>query len=507
MQKSCSVSVDPTASNFIRRHWRFFLLFSVIAFAFRLWFLFRFRMLTADTFIYGDIARNWLESGVYGISGAAGPEATYIRMPGYPAFLAAIWKIAGMEHYTAALIVQVFVDVGTCFVIADLARRMIVPFSSGASVVSEGPTVDLSSRANAVSEGSAFRNAKRAPLIAFALAAVCPFFASYSSAALTECLAIFFAALTFDLVLAALERPESKQRWITCGLAIAGGIFMRPDGGILLAGIGAYLVWRFIRTRQTRLIAGIVLITLFSLAPLVPWTVRNWRLYHLFQPLTPMAANAPDEFVAHGFDRWTRTWIADYSSLEDIGFRVPLEEIDIADLPPRAFDTAEQRDQTQQLFDEYNNGAKIVTPQLDFRFAQLADQRIRDSRFRYYVWLPVARLADLWLRPRTEMLPIDVHWWRYWDDPHDFSLALLLAVINAFYVIVAVIGAIRWRGCLQGLGIILLFVVLRSVFLMYLSNPEPRYMLECYPALVALAGWGLTSRRKAMVVPASLPAQ
>ena len=231
-------------------------------------------------------------------------------MPGYPAFLAGIWKIAGMEHYTAVLIAQIFVDVGTCFLIADLARRMFRPGSSRASAVSEAPAVDLSSRASAGSEGSAFRNADRAPLIAFALAAVCPFFASYSSAALTECLAIFFAALAFDLALAALEQPESKQRWIACGLAIAG-IFMRPDGGILLAAIGTYLVWRFIRTRQTHLIAGLVLITLFSLAPLIPWTIRNWRLYHLFQPLTPMAANAPDEFVAHGFDRWTRTSIAD----------------------------------------------------------------------------------------------------------------------------------------------------------------------------------------------------
>jgi 4-amino-4-deoxy-L-arabinose transferase-like glycosyltransferase len=496
MQKSCSESVDAAASNFLRRHWRFFLLFSVIAFAFRLWFLFRFRMLTADTFVYGDIARNWLESGIYAISGAAGPEATYIRMPGYPAFLAGIWKFAGMEHYTAALIVQMFIDIGTCFLIADLGRRMFLPVSSPESAANEGPAVDLSSRASAASEGSAFRNVDRAPLIAFALAAVCPFFASYSSAALTECLAIFFAALAFDLALAALEQPHSKPRWIACGLALAGGIFMRPDGGILLAAIGAYILWRFIRTHQTQLIAGLVLVALFSLAPLVPWTIRNWRLYHLFQPLTPMAANAPDEFVAHGFDRWTRTWIADYSSLEDIGFRVPLEEIDIADLPPRAFDSAEQRAQTEQLFDEYNNGTKIITPQLDFRFAQLADQRIRDSRFRYYVWLPVARLGDLWLRPRTEMLPIDVHWWRYWEDPHDFALALLLAVINAFYLIAALIGATRWRGCLQGLGIVLLFVLIRSLFLMYLSNPEPRYMLECYPAVIALAGWGLTSRRK-----------
>lgn len=530
MQKPCSASVDAIAPHFIRRHWRFFLLFSLIAFAFRLWFLFRFRMLTADTFVYGDIARNWLESGTYGITGAAGPEPTYIRMPGYPAFLAAIWRIVGMEHYTAVLVVQMFVDVGTCFLIADLARRMIKPFglSSRASTASEESALDsssttssrvpnpspplarvgendLSSRATAASEGSALWATDRAPLIAFALAAVCPFFASYSSAALTESVAIFFAALAFDLALTALEQLQSKARWIVCGLAVAAGIFLRPDGGMLLVAIGLFLIWRFIRTRQTQLIAGLLLITVFALAPLIPWTVRNWRLYQRFQPLTPVNANAPDEFVAYGFQRWLRTWVTDYSSMEDIWFNVPSTEIDIENVPPRAFDSPQQRDETQQLFDEYNNGAKVITPQLDFRFAQLADRRICDSRFRYYVWLPALRLADLWLRPRTEMLPIDVHWWRYWIDPHDFALALFLAAINAFYLIAAFVGAIRWRPYLEGLGIFLLFVVIRSVFLMYLPNPEPRYTLECYPVVIALAGLGLTSRTKVAVARAPTP--
>jgi 4-amino-4-deoxy-L-arabinose transferase-like glycosyltransferase len=519
MQKPCSASVDAVAPNFLRRHWRFFLLFSLIAFAFRLLFLFRFRMLTADTFVYGDIARNWLESGIYAISGPAGLEPTYIRMPGYPAFLAAIWKIVGMEHYTAVLIVQMFVDVGTCFLIADLTRRLVpsrfwVPHLCHPLAEVGDTDVDVSSRGENKEEVRvpqprrplAWLGADRAPLIAFALAAVCPFFASYSSAALTECLSIFFAALAFDLALAALEQPQSKARWIACGLALAAGIFLRPDGGMLLVAIGLFLIWRFIRTRQTQLIAGLVLMTLFSLAPLVPWTIRNWRLYHLFQPLTPVNANAPDEFVPYGFQRWLRTWVADYSSMEDIWFNVPFTEIDIANVPPRAFDSPDQRLETEQLFDEYNNGAKVITPQLDFRFAQLADRRIRDSRFRYYVWLPALRLADLWLRPRTEMLPIDVHWWRYWDDPHDFALALLLAAINAFYLIAAVIGAIRWRACLEGLGIIVLFVVIRSVFLMYLPNPEPRYTLECYPALIGLAALALTSRRRAAVARAPSPA-
>ena len=25
----------------------------------------------------------------------------------------------------------------------------------------------------------------------------------------------------------------------------------------------------------------------------------------------------------------------------------------------------------------------------------------------------------MWLRPRTEMLPLDIRWWEYADDPRD----------------------------------------------------------------------------------------
>jgi hypothetical protein len=36
-------------------------------------------------------------------------------------------------------------------------------------------------------------------------------------------------------------------------------------------------------------------------------------------------------------------------------------------------------------------------------------------------------------------------------------------------------------------GLLLAFLVLRSVFLGTLENPEPRYTLECYPVVIILA--------------------
>jgi len=34
----------------------------------------------------------------------------------------------------------------------------------------------------------------------------------------------------------------------------------------------------------------------------------------------------------------------------------------------------------------------------------------------------------------------------------------------------------------------------RTVFLTTMETPEPRYVLECFPALIALAGAGLWAR-------------
>ena len=78
-----------------------------------------------DSLIYGDIAKNWLDHGIFGLTHAEGVRPTWIRLPGYPAFLAACFVLFGREHYNAVLLVQIAVDLLGCFIIADLARRTV----------------------------------------------------------------------------------------------------------------------------------------------------------------------------------------------------------------------------------------------------------------------------------------------------------------------------------------------------------------------------------------------
>ncbi len=214
--------------------------------------------------------------------------------------------------------------------------------------------------------------------------------------------------------------------WVGCGLAIGAAILLRPDGGLLLIAIEAYLAVLLVRSwthktrtglsapsRSSRLV---LILAVVSLATLVPWTVRNLRAFHEFQPLAPRYANEENSFVPLGFNRWVRTWIVDYASVEEIYWAMPGNKIDAEKLPTRAFDSPEQREQTLQLLEDYNDTLH-VTPELDARFAALAAERVHHSPFRYYVELPLLRIADMWLRPRTETLPSDTRWWEFDDDP------------------------------------------------------------------------------------------
>ncbi|HKD01390.1 MAG TPA: glycosyltransferase family 39 protein [Terriglobales bacterium] len=443
--------------DLVRRYPRFFLLATLAALVLRLIFFFWFSRVTNDSFVYGDIAKNWLQQGVYGLSSPGGPAPTFIRLPGYPAFLAAVFAIFGMEHYRAAIFLQLFVDLGTCFLIADIARRLI---------------------------------SDRAARAAFLLAGLCPFLANYAAAALTETLEIFFTALALNLALRALHDLSQWRHWAACGLAVAAAILLRPDGGLLLGAIGLYLAWILIQ--QVRgggspwpaVRAGAVL-TLVAIAPLVPWTLRNLYTIHRFQPLAPRYANEVDEVVPTGFNRWVKTWMADYSSTEEIYWAVPGAPMDVAKLPSRAFDSPTQREETERLVADYNQGT-AVTPEIDTGFAALASERIRHAPLRYYLWLPAVRSLDMWLRPRTELLPCDTRWWEFNDDLEWSALAVGLGLIGVFYAGLALLGLIRGRFR-PHLGMLLIFVVLRSVFLGTLENPEPRYTLEMYPVLIVLA--------------------
>jgi 4-amino-4-deoxy-L-arabinose transferase-like glycosyltransferase len=466
-------TVRELGRELVQKEARFFIGASLAALALRLFLVAYFPAVVDDSRFYADIAKNWLQHGVYGITNSGVITPTLSRLPGYPAFLAMMFAEFGVGNFRAVLLLQVLFDLATCFLVAGMARRFF---------------------------------GWRAAQAAFLLTALCPFLANYAAAALTETLETFFTALALDLALrglgigdAGMPQPSSPIVWLGCGLSIGGAILLRPDGGILLAAIGGYLLWLLARSfpaerggapsvlrfaPRTIIWAG-VLVAVGAAAPLVPWTVRNLHTMHRFEPLAPRYATDSDDVAMNGFNRWVKTWIADYVSVQEIYWSVPGADIDATRLPQRAFDSAQQRDETAALVADYNRDHDM-TAELDARFAALAAKRVRAAPFRYYVWLPAVRIVDMWLRPRTELFPSDPRWWEFNDDRRWLAVSLGFGLVNLVYVVMAVAGLWRSREFF-GIGLLVLFLLLRSAFLGSLENPEPRYTLECYPAVIVLA--------------------
>lgn len=452
-----------------RKFWLYFSLLALAALGLRLLFVFHLPVVTGDALFYGDLAKNWLRHGILGTTELHGIAPSLIRLPGYPAFLAAIWAVAGIEHYGAVLLTQAVIDVLTCFIVADLTLRTT--------------------------------RSERAARIAFLLAALCPFTANYTACALTETLSIFFTTLALDMAAAAMDSGRARL-WAACGAALGAGLLLRPDNGILMAVVLGYVVLRPLAgclvkgggvgqaaaTFRRRLPGTIVLISV-ALLPLIPWTVRNWRTFHVFQPIAPRYANNPNQYVPVGFQRWVKTWMADYVSVAEIYWVEGSEPLEITRLPNRAFDSPEERARTASLFESYNTGKKALTPELDRQFGELAATRIRRDPLRYYVTLPVLRIADMWLRPRTEMLGLTDRWWEYRNDPEGCRKALAVGVLNLLFLAAALVAALKWVRRPSGTrywGMLLAFVAVRSLFLGSLENPEPRYTLECYTVVIVL---------------------
>jgi hypothetical protein len=206
-------------------------------------------------------------------------------------------------------------------------------------------------------------------------------------------------------------------------------------------------------------------------------------------------ATDPGDWSPKGWTKWLKSWNIDYSSAEDLGFRVDGEPINIGDVPNRAFANEDERQRVSTLFDRYNR-TLVMSPELDSEFGKIAQQKNREYPLSQFVLLPIARLTAIWLRPRTEMLPLETHWWNFREDPHDSLWAVFLVLLNLAYIGLAL------RGLLHGppmrfVLVLLLYLVIRSAFLMWMGAIEDRYTLEGYPCLMVLGARYLAGLRVA----------
>ena len=437
----------------------------------RVWMLGAFPQVSGDTLVYGGLAKNLLLHGQFAITDGSGVlHSTLIRLPGYPVFLALCFWLFGVENYTAVAYAQIALELAGCLFLAGFVRR----------VASQG-----------------------AALCTLWLAALCPFTASYAVAPLTETLTLFAIALA----LWAMARFDERPGWgsaLWFAFAVSYAAMLRPDGALIGVALAPPLVMGLKRGAipRRKLARMAVVCVLLALAPFAVWTARNWRVFHVFEPVTTRYATDPGEATYPGWQRWVKTWCLDFVSTYEIYWNVPGGALDLTKLPSRAFDSLAQYEETAALAKAYDENGQDISPELDAQFARLAEERDAVHPLRYHLWLPLGRLADMWLRPRVENLPIDLDWWIYAHHNQETEISWAYAALNAMYLMLGLAGLWCWRR-LSTLGTktvsfgarywpwMMAYMVLRSGLLMTIEAPEARYTLECFPMLFALGGIGV----------------
>ncbi|HJY31070.1 MAG TPA: glycosyltransferase family 39 protein [Pyrinomonadaceae bacterium] len=482
-----------------------------------------------DGRVYAQIARNVLEQHVYSHDTQAPFNPSIIRLPGYPLFLAAIYSIFGHGNNTAVRVIQAVMDTTTCALIAWVVFEW---------------AVDEERR-------------HRAALIALGLAAVCPFTAIYVATILTEVATNFLAVamvLAATFAFKATARKKTLMWWIVTGLIAGLAVLFRPDSGLFAAAIGGTLILSALIRRSLR--SAIVSAALFSIAfcvVLVPWTIRNRRVFHVFQPLAPAHGEMPDEFVARGYLLWVRTWLDESKYVGPALWSLDMRPMYVENFPARAFDSKEERERVAALLDKYNHPdgeeadedqspddqddedepeeepeeeepaqteeANVeMTPEIDAGFAQIGRERIAHSRLRYYVVLPLKRAKTLWFDTHSQYYPFNGDLLPLEDldySIHQQYWLPLFAGLTWLYTLLGVIGAVMlWRSrdpnARRWLLLAVLLIFLRLGFFASLENPEPRYTVELFPFLIMLAGAGVSrikASAKAMETDAAAPTE
>jgi hypothetical protein len=465
----------------------------MVGLALRLLLVLQFPAPAGDSGLYLQLARIWADHHIYGLllNGQAVP--TDLRMPGYPAFLAGIAALFGRSD-RAIVLSQVVLDLCTCLLTAALAAALAPPAAR-----------------------------RRVAISALWLAGTCPFLANYSAAVLTEVLTAFLTTAALACFVRGLRQEVTEfsvkghpLRILPAGATYLGALItglaslVRPEMPLLLVVAGAVFALRWWRSFGSRkMIASGILMSVVFLLPLIPWVARNFVTLHKFQISADRYTTLPGEYAPVGYYRWQRTWMVRFRDVYISVWKLNEQPVLIDDFPGSAFDSLEERERVAALFDQYNKSPTLdISPEVDRGFAEIARERTARHPMRTYLTAPFGRALTLWFTPRTELLPMDGKFFPIrgsWEDSHvSFLTTALFGALGYLYPALALFGIwvagryahsrnlrsqIEDTPNLWGISLLVAYLLVRTVFLTTVEAPEPRYVVTCYPAVLALAAF------------------
>jgi 4-amino-4-deoxy-L-arabinose transferase-like glycosyltransferase len=377
----------------------------------------------------------------------------YSRLPGYPLFLAAVVHQAPLPLHTHLWI-------------ASQANAWLDLMSA--------ILVFLVLRHRRLGLGAAWA--------AFFAVVSCPLLIFLSCYGLSESLATFLTTLTLFCAL-------RGGRWwaVATGVACALLQLVRIDGFAILPAV-ALAFWLSTTSWRERLIRG-ALCAVAAMVVFAPWPIRNYRTFGELHPQGTAWMRQDGRPLPLGMMHWMRSWGTGAWGQDFPLLKVANDGYLKTDrggiLLPVMYDSDAEKATVIALFERYNRHG--LTADVDAAFDRLARERRRRAPFHNFVTLPLQRFVAEWT-PMPE-----------WELPVRSTILHLPAWRAAYNVFERVLFALALVGALMlwrrdaGFVAIIVVVVGARAALHAAAHPFPveRYMVESFPAMMALTGVGV----------------
>jgi len=360
---------------------------------------------------YDDIAQNLLNKAGYGYT-ANQPDAW--RPPGYPFFLYATYRIFG-HNYGAVRWLQALLGALTSFLLCLLTERLT--------------------------------RSTLAAALAGLLHALDYHSIMFTSILYTEVLTAFFCLLAVYMLYLTRNLRGRQFLFVLVGacLSLWYAVLCRPGTILFWGWVG---LWMIIKDRKQprRVITSFAAVLLSFCVIILPWTLRNYRIYNRF---VLISTNGGLNFFMVHHPRW----------LGD-------------PIPEQARDTPDQ----QALIERAGRAGPLEVGKLQYRFGF---DFIRKQPMAA-LELALAKQKLLWTRPETDA----------WGRSSFSAVPIPLPTFPLIALLGAVGVLIHWRH-IGRYSLVLGFVVVYAATLSlvyYYHGPRTRLMMVPFVAIIAAAG-------------------
>ncbi len=406
-----------------------------------------------DTAVYRTVAVNILRNGCVSLSDPASqacvPHWGGNQLPGFPAFVAAVWALAG-ESDAAVLLAQGVVAAATAIWCGICAGR----------VARDG----------------------RVGTVVAVLLGLSPLGLPWSRFFLTDALSVAATQCVLAELLIGLHR--GRLRIFGTSVAFAIALFVRLDNALLvvpIAIVGVSLAPS--RSGMLRL----VLIAAVAALPVVAWWGRSVAVG---LPFVPTVTTLPDGSAApNGYIRWGNSWMTSQYEYPSWVYPVYGYRYSAIQIPDKAFADDAERTKVAALLAELRTyEGKPIPPEIDDAFSEVVAERYARHPLRQYVVLPAIRAGIMWLDPRYSAgWPVSIgeqSTESVWDllrrSPEVVLIKGLAALYRTSLAFAAVVllywGGAPWYGRMM-LGTAVVYAAVQTIAHVALGLIETRYLL------------------------------